>query len=248
MTNLTTFVNSANVTDDSGRPGFILLAPEGRKTCHYYPQPDQRQPGWDNWYRNFDPSDAAENVDAWAIDRFVAQQVASGRVDTNRIYLTGWSNGAAMGYLYGLTRPSIAAIAVYSAPDPFHAFNDPCPQVPVVKGSSTVDRFQINNLGVPTMHVHNDCDIVGLCPNGERLTRLLLPLGIGVQDAIIDTATLPANGCVDACGTDPNASYDTCSNPGGSTIGVGNHVRWPDDWAPAILDFFRVHPLGARGR
>jgi len=118
----------------------------------------------------------------------------------------------------------------------------------VVKGSSTVARFQINNLGVPTMHVHNDCDIVGLCPNGERLTRLLLPLGIGVQDAIIDTATLPANGCVDACGTDPNASYDTCSNPLGSTIGVGNHVRWPDEWAPAILDFFRVHPLAARGR
>jgi len=248
VTNLTTFVNSANVTDDSGRPGFILLAPEGRKTCHYYPQPDQRQTGWDNWYRNFDPSDAAENVDAWAIDRFVAQQVASGRVDTNRIYVTGWSNGAAMGFLYGLTRPSIAAIAVYSAPDPFHAFNDPCPQVPVVSGSSTVDRLRITNLRVPTIHVHNDCDIVGLCPNGERLARQLLPLGIGVQDAIIDTASLPANGCVDACGTDPNASYDPCTNPGGSTIGVGNHVRWPDDWAPAILDFFRVHPLYARGR
>ena len=69
-----------------------------------------------------------------------------------------------------------------------------------------------------------------------------------MQDAIIDTASLPANGCVDACGTDPNASYDPCTNPGGSTIGVGNHVRWPDDWAPAILDFFRVHPLYARGR
>ena len=248
VTNLTTFVSTANVTDDSARPGFILLAPEGRKTCHYYPQPDQRQTGWDNWYRDLDPCDSAENVDAWTIDRFVARQVASGKVDTNRIYVTGWSNGAAMGYLYGLTRPNLAAIAVYSAPDPLHAFNDPCPQVPVVKGSSTVARFQINNLGVPTMHVHNDCDIVGLCPNGERLTRLLLPLGIGVQDAIIDTATLPANGCVDACGTDPNASYDPCTNPGGSTIGVGNHVRWPDDWAPAILDFFRVHPLSSRGR
>src|SRR5436189_99594 len=104
---LTTFVNSANVTDDSARPGFILLAPEGRKTCHYYPQPDQRQTGWDNWYRDFDPSDAAENVDAWAIHRFVAQQVASGRVDTNRIYVTGWSNRAAIGYTYCLSRPSI---------------------------------------------------------------------------------------------------------------------------------------------
>jgi hypothetical protein len=29
---------------------------------------------------------------------------------------------------------------------------------------------------------------------------------------------------------------------------VGNHVRWPYEWAPAILDFFRVHPLDARGR
>src|SRR5262249_40375789 len=162
-----------------------------------------RQPGWDNWYRNLDPSDAAENVDAWAIDSFVAQQVASGRVDTDRIYVTGWSNGAAMGYLYGLSRPNIPAIAVYSAPDPWPAFNAPCPQVPVASGSSTVNRYRVSNLGAPTMHVHNDCDIVGLCPNGERLTRLLLSLGIGVQDAIIDSATLPTNGCVDACGTDP---------------------------------------------
>src|SRR2546428_463903 len=118
-------------------------APEDGEPCHYYPQPDQRQPGWDNWSRNFDPSDAAENVDAWAIDRFVAQQVASGRVDTNRIYVTGWSNGAAMGYIYGLSRPSIAAIAVYSAPDPFHAFKDPCPQVPAVNGSTPVTWHRI---------------------------------------------------------------------------------------------------------
>lgn len=36
-----------------------------------------------------------------------------------------------MAYAYGLARPAIAAIGVYSAPNPYQAFNDPCPQTPV---------------------------------------------------------------------------------------------------------------------
>ncbi|HZR82191.1 MAG TPA: PHB depolymerase family esterase [Candidatus Binatia bacterium] len=248
VTNLVPFVQTANVSDDSSRRGFILLAPEGRKTCHYYPEPDRRQTGWDNWYRNLNPCDPEENVDAATIDHFVDEQIARGVVDENRIFATGWSNGAAMAYLWGLMRPSVAAIAVFSAPNPFRAMDDPCPQVPVAKGTSTVERVRILNAGVPTMHVHNDCDIIGLCPNGELLARQLLPLGIGVQDAIIDSALLPANGCQDACGTDPDASADPCSNPGGTTVGVGNHVRWPLTWTASLVDFFRAHPLGARAK
>ena len=78
FTNLLDFLKTANVSDDPSRPGFILLAPQGRNTTHYYPPPDRTGTGWDNWYRQFNPQGAvtvagktyAENVDAATIDHF----------------------------------------------------------------------------------------------------------------------------------------------------------------------------------
>ena len=72
-----------------------------------------------------------ENVDAATIDHFIAETAGTGKVDTRRIYVTGWSNGAAMGLLYALNRPNVAAVAIYSGPDPFGALDDPCHQKPV---------------------------------------------------------------------------------------------------------------------
>ena len=121
------------------KPGYIVLAPEGRYTTHYYPGIDSNGLGWDNWYRQLNPSGDVtvrgivyhENADAAAIDHFVNEYLAEGKADRRRIYAMGWSNGAAMAILYALDRPWISAAAVYSAPDPFGAFNDPCPQTPV---------------------------------------------------------------------------------------------------------------------
>lgn len=249
-TNFLEYLNSANVSDDSSKLGFILLAPEGRDTNHFYPSPDNTGPGWDNWYRQFHQGAVSvgghtypENVDAATIDHFTAQVLAGHMVDTNRVYLSGWSNGSAMAYAYGLARPSIAAMAVYSAPNPYQAFNDPCPQTPVAAKPSSNSQLQIFNLGAPTYHLHNDCDIAGICPNGELLMHELLPIGIGVQDTIINSATLPTNGCLDACGTNPDGDP---SNDVGISLGTGNHVRWPSGWVPAMLDFFRAHPLSSR--
>ena len=176
-TNWLDFLNSANVSTSPGSPGFILLAPEGRDTAHFYPAPDNEGPGWDNWYRQLNPAGNVsvrgqtyrENVDAATIDHFASEVTSSGIVKNDQIYVSGWSNGAAMGYLYGLSRPSVAAIGVYSAPDPFRAFNDPCPQSPVLQKPATNSEVRISNPGVPTLHIHNDCDIAGICPNGEYL-------------------------------------------------------------------------------
>lgn len=249
-TNFLEYLNSANVSDNSSKLGFILLAPEGRDTTHFYPAPDDSGPGWDNWYRQFTPGTVTvggtsypENVDAATIDHFMAQVLGTGVVDRNRVYISGWSNGAAMAYAYGLERPPIAAIGVYSAPNPYHAFNDPCPQTPVLEEPEGITQLQVTSLFAPTYHLHNNCDIAGICPNGEFLMRQLLPLGIGVQDSIIDSTTAPANGCLDACGTNPDGDP---SNALGLTLGTTNHVRWPANWMPALLDFFRAHPLSAR--
>ena len=245
VTGLPTMTASADLTGDPARPGFILLAPEGRRTCHYYPTADQRAEGWDNWYRNLDPMNPAQNVDVTTIDHFVDEQVASGIVDVERIYVTGWSNGAAMGFLYGLHRPSVAAVAVYSAPDPFRTFNDPCPQVPVAGTPASNAEIQVPNRGVPTFHVHNDCDIASICPNGERLEASLRALPGSADHLLINSALLPATACDSFCGTNPNGDFNPCTSVGGYTVGLTNHVRWPVPYTSAMLAFLRGHPLAA---
>lgn len=235
------------MTGDPARPGFILLAPEGRNTCHYYPTADQHGIGWDNWYRNLDPTDPAQNVDATTIDLFIEDRVASGTVDVERIYVTGWSNGAAMGYLYGLHRASVAAVAVYSSPDPFRAFNDPCPQVPVAGPPASTAELRVSNPDVPTFHVHNDCDLAGLCPMGERLEASIRALPGEADHLLINSVLLPAPACNALCGTNPNGDFNPCSSPLGYTLGVVNHVGWPFGYTGAMLDFFRSHHLDLGG-
>ncbi len=250
VTNLLHYQNSLALGAE-GRRGFIVLEPGGRKTTHYYPFPDKKGVGWDNWYRQLNPAgdvrigDAVyiENVDAAAIDHFIAEEAATGSVDTKRVYITGWSNGAAMAYLYALNRPNIAAAAVYSAPDPFGAFDDPCPQRPIARPPREDTGIQIFNPRLPNLHVHNDCDVAGICPNCEQLTSQLTAAGVGVTDTIVDSLGSQVSGCMRVCGTDPNGDPDPVSNPLAWTLGLANHSRWPLSWTRTMLEFFRDHPL-----
>ena len=56
QTNILDLQNSVSLTDDPNNVGYIVLAPEGRKTTHYYPFPDNTGVGWDNWYRQLNPA------------------------------------------------------------------------------------------------------------------------------------------------------------------------------------------------
>jgi predicted esterase len=250
LTNLLHYQNSMALDGDGPR-GFIVLEPGGRKTSHFYPFPDQKGIGWDNWYRQLNPAGDVkvggtlykENVDAATIDHFIAEESGAGRVDTRRIYLTGWSNGAAMAYLYALNRPNVAALAVYSAPDPFGAFDDQCPQKPVAHPASEDAEIQIFNPGLPSLHIHNNCDAAGICPNCEQLTSQLAAAGVTVTDIIVDSVGGQVSGCMNACGTNPNGDPDPLSNSLGWTVGLANHSRWPLTWTRRMLEFFRDHPL-----
>ncbi|HJQ84858.1 MAG TPA: hypothetical protein VKA21_12325 [Candidatus Binatia bacterium] len=252
-TNWLDFLETADLTGDPERPGFILLAPEGRATTHYYPAPDDQGTGWDNWYRQLDRRgrdlivDGVSyplNVDAATIDHFIDAVVATGKVDARRIYVTGWSNGSAMGILYALNRRRIAAAAVYTAPNPFRAFNDPCPQVPVARRARSDGELKVSNKRVPIYHLHNACDIAGICPNGELLVEQLLPIHARLTDVIIDANQQQALTCDPGCGTNPDADMNFVDNPRGFTEGTQNHTRWPTEWTQSMLDFFRQY----RGR
>lgn len=250
-------LDSADLTGDPNRPGFILLEPAGRVTERYYPVPDQGDsPGWDNWYRQLasgprtvNGQSYPENVDAATIDHFIAEEVATGKVDEKRIYVMGWSNGSAMGILYALNRPNIAAAAVYSAPDPLAAFNDPCEQTPVAGPPKDDTELQLLNPGLPIFHIHNSCDIAGLCPNGLRLQSRLTAAGVPFKGLILDNRKQPTDACEAICGTDPNATPAGLADPTGYltnlpgyTLGTLNHLTWPYSYTDSMFEFLREHP------
>ncbi len=241
---LTGLVGEIGKADLGGKkPGFILLAPEGRYTAHYYPGLDSNAMGWDNWYRQLSPAGDVtvggttykENVDAATIDHFIQEETATGEVEPSRIYLTGWSNGAAMALLYALNRQSIAAAAVYSAPDPFGAFNDPCPQTPVPRAPSSNSQLQIFNPHIPLMHVRNSCDIGGICPNGDVFASQMRSIGISLDDVILDPDGKPVSACDQSCGTSPMAAGEVGTS--GTLRGVLHHVRWPSASNPRLFEF-----------
>ncbi len=232
-------------------PGFIVLAPEGRDIGQFFPIAHSHGTGFDYWYRQFSPAGDVtidgtlykENVDAATIDQFVADEVATGKVDLNGVFVMGWSTGGAMANLYALSRPSVAAAAPWAAPNAFGALNDTCQQTPVVAAPAGNTQLQIYNPALPTDQVHSNCDFAGLCPNIESIETGLLSQGVGVQDTIIDFKQNPANGCLAACGTNPNGD---ASNTMSNSTGATNDNQWPTTWTPAMLDFFRAHPLNAR--
>ena len=232
-------------------PGFIVLAPEGRDIAQLFPIAHGHGVGFDYWYRQFSPAGDVtingtlykENVDAATIDQFVAGETATGKVNSNSIFITGWATGGAMANLYALSRPSVAASAPYAAPNAFGALSDSCQQTPIAGAPTENTQLQIFNPGLPSDQVHSNCDFAGLCPNLESMETSLLSVGVGVQDTIIDSKQNPANGCLAACGT--NANGDATNKMADST-GATNDNTWPTTVTPAMLDFFRVHPLTAR--
>jgi predicted esterase len=250
---LTPLFDDRNTVNVSGgnTTGFIILAPQGRNTQHFYPFPDNQATGWDNWYRQLSPNGDVtvngtvfnENVDAATIDHFIQQEVATGMVDTNRIYLVGWSNGASMSFLYGANRGNIAATAVYSAPDPFGALEDSCQQAPVSGVPAENTHVRLFASGIPTFQVHNACDIAGICPNSRRIGPQLAAAGGSIEQEVIIDGGQVVNSCDAICGTNPNGDPN---NAVANTVGASNHATWPVAQTPQMLQFLQQHPLSTR--
>jgi hypothetical protein len=140
--------------------------------------------------------------------------------------------------MYGLSRRFVRAAALYSAPDPFDAFGDPCPQRPAVTPTSN-EEFPVSNPNLAILHVHRDCDVEGLCLNAELLRSQLEQQAMTIQDVIIDSGGKRVGGCDRRCGTDFHARETPALV--GRLEGLLNHSLWPKDYTETMLDFFSSH-------
>jgi predicted esterase len=198
--------------------GFILLSPEGRIAKPWTGSGPETGEGfhWDEWYRNPD-----ENLDALAIDHFIDEVVSTGKVDTSRIYVFGWSNGAYMTVLYSTWRSSrIAAMGQYAGGNPWS--RTPCP----VEMSYTRQ--------VPLILLRNLCDALVPCDSTNIWISTLESLNWPFEHYNLDAAG-EIVGQNEPCSTDPGCSKD---------LGLGIHFRWPgQEGLDRILEFFKHHPL-----
>jgi hypothetical protein len=197
------------------------------------PVPDNDGLGWDNWYRNLDRSSKGLNADVDFIDKAITLAKKSVPVDSRRVFMSGWSNGASMALLYALNTKGIASASVYSAPDPYRDSQDPCTQPP----------YPI--YATPTQDVHNYCDIIGICTTGQyfytdlRKRYPTLPQSF----VVIDTITTAVKSKDDSAMCDP-----LCQGACGLTEGTVAHLRWPSARnTDTFFTFFKNNPLPASG-
>lgn len=189
--------------------------------------------GWDNWYRNLDRSSDGVNADVDFIDKAIALAKDRVPIDPRRVFMSGWSNGAAMSMEYALNTNGIAAASVYSAPDPYRDSLDPCTQVP----SPT--------FATPTQDVHNYCDIIGICTTGQYFYTDLRKRYPSLQQSfvVIDTLTTVVRSRDDSAKCDP-----VCQGSCAITEGTVAHLRFPvtrnND---TFFTYFKNHPLPASG-
>jgi poly(3-hydroxybutyrate) depolymerase len=199
----------------SGNPetrGFFILSPEGRRAA---PAVSITGTGfhWDTWYRN-----SSENLDALAIDHFLDEVVATGLIDTDRIYVYGWSNGAYMAALYGVWRHErIAAIGQYAGANSWT--QAPCPGT-------------LPDQEVPLFLMRNLCDAAVKCSTTSSWIETL-----DAADWPFEYRNIGLTGSV------VNANRQ-CAKNCSIERGIFEHIRWPDKNAfLEMLGFLREHTL-----
>lgn len=204
------------LSKDPAIKGFIILSPEGRRMVPWAAPDFQTGTGfhWDEWYRN-----STENLDARAVDHFLDEVIATGKVDPRQIYVFGWSNGAYMAALYGVWRGDrIAAIGQYAGGDPWS--RPPCPV------AFTYTRK------VPLFLMRNLCDAAVSCSTTSSWIATLKQTDWPFEFRSLDlkgNAVSPDSPCAASCPTKQGA-YE--------------HVRWPQTAVLSqMLDFLKQNSL-----
>lgn len=236
--------------------GFVLASVQGRAL--EYPMAEPRDGNHhDFFYRSLDSPSL--NPDIRLTDDLIDRLVSEGGIDTSRIYVMGWSNGAMFAQLYAIARKSkatpggntIRSAAVYSGGDPFHNVNSE-----TESPSCRLNPYPVSN--VPIYIVRRSCDGALACnslqqswfatPPGhdtETWKTLASSLGYNITVTTIDGRGASVSGCkqtIEDCSTDSYgiSAVSGCSSPipaqnvayCANAAATTNHLRWPD----GILD------------
>lgn len=251
-----TLIRQKAVDFDLGgpEPGFVLVSVQGRNL--HWPTADPRDGSHHDVFHR-DLTTDSKNPDVALADAIIDRLVDDGTVDPERIYVMGWSNGGHWSQMYGLGRHEtptpggnrVAAIALFSAADPFHDRADG--QEP----SCRLDPYPKSTL--PLYLVGRSCDIIP-CSDAQfdkwkRKGKKVAP-GTSVESWMRTLQGQVEN---------PNATRQIIDGDGGAVDectparrcriarATINHVRWPDgiadgggeDWEVEMLEHLRENPL-----
>jgi poly(3-hydroxybutyrate) depolymerase len=241
-----------DLTGDPVRPGFTLVSVQGRNLR--FPTAEPRDGRHHDFYYR-DLNSPSTNPDIANVDALIDAIVLEGIVDTNRIYVAGWSNGAFFSQLYAIARNTtptaggnrVASATVFAAASPFgdiswNPFNET-----INEGTSSCN-FAIPASTVPIHITYRSSDAAVAC---DALQASCFSTEPGyTTDQWIMQATLAglqvtglrlgglerftpvaldaiAPSCTDYSGGCPVGACDT--DPFGDTcLSIVNHARWPD--------------------
>ena len=248
-----------DLTGDMTRPGFILASVQGRN-LHFPTAAPRDGQHHDFYYR--DLASPSTNPDIANVDALIDKIVAEGIVDTDRIYVMGWSNGAFFSQLYAIARNTtataggsyVAAASVFTSASPFGDVSfDPFDDTVHDDGSSCAITPPAS--AVPINIVYRTSDAAVACDTVQAACFSTEPgyttedwltqagsAGLSVSGLLIggieplrpvSQDAIAAN-CTDySAGCPPND--DCTTDPAGDyCLSIVNHARWPD----GIYNFF----------
>lgn len=189
--------------------GYRVVVPQGLTLQ----TPFGNQPGWDAT-----DIDLANNNDVRAIETLIAQVVARGEVDPERIYLVGYSNGAYLAGLFSFARPDVVAGIWQHAGESFFGEQGCEPILP------TPDAL------VPTFISYFDCDNLVAC--GQTQSWIADLESLGHDETTLQSVLLSAPD-----GTTATTCAQTCTD----AVGFNNHITFPTTVTPDALTFLSAH-------
>lgn len=251
-TDLINKADAFNLTGDPARLGFTLVSVQGRNLR--FPTAESRDGQHHDFYYR-DLESPSTNPDIANVDALIDTIVQEGIVDTNRIYVGGWSNGGFFSQLYAIARNTtptvggnrVAAAAVFATANPFDDVSwDPFNEI-MNDGSSSCGIATPSST-VPIYIVYRSSDAAVACDDLQATCFSTEPgyttdqwitqatqaglqvtgirLGGLESGSPVALDAISAN-CTDYSGGCPTGGCDTA--PLGDTcLSIVNHARWPD--------------------
>lgn len=244
-----------DLTGDPTRRGFILASVQGRNLR--FPTASPRDGRHHDFYFR-DLASPSQNPDIANADALIDTLTSEGNVDTDRIYVMGWSNGAFFSQLYAIGRHQtatpgghrVAAAAAFGAGDPFNDISrDPFTDLLRTTGASC-QLATYPAISVPVQLVYRSCDATVACNAAQGPCFRVEPgytADPWLADAVARGLTVTGlrisgleNSLFDLDQNEPNCSTITTACPtidtnacaldptGDACLCLVNHLRWPD--------------------